>query len=281
MGQWPLVSIVTPSFNQAPFLVQTLRSVAAQDYQPIEHVVIDGGSTDGSVEIIRGHQAKLAFWVSEPDKGQSSAINKGFAKATGSIFAWVNSDDLLAPSAVRIAVDRFRKEPAVGLVYGDRVQIDAKGNVTGFVRSPRFYAGMLRRNITIPQETAFFRRELFESVGGLDESLHFAMDFDLWCRMAAVTEVRHVPAFLGCFREHAACKSVAFHAGGKDPFGGEAERVYRKHFKRALPGRWAAKRNRLLHQWRIFRERRSAAHAAEVSAIRRLVEQEAESAACP
>jgi len=269
----PLVTIVTPSLNQREFLEETLHSVRRQDYPRIEHIVIDGGSTDGSVEIIRRHEAQLALWISEPDTGQSNAINKGFAKATGSIFAWLNSDDLLAPSAVRIAVDRLQREPAAGLVFGDRVQLDAKGNVTGFVRCPEFYPAMLRRNITIPQETAFFRRELFDRVGGLDESLHFAMDFDLWCKMAAVAPVRHVPAFLGCYRAHSASKSVAFHGvEGKDKFRDEVERVYRRHFNRGPAGPWAGGRYRLLHQWRTARERRSAEYAREVARIRRLVE---------
>ena len=132
----PVVSIVTPSFNQGRFVEQTIQSVLAQDYPKIEYMVIDGGSTDGSAEIIRRYETRLAYWVSEPDRGQTCAIHKGFARATGSILAWLNSDDLLAPSAVRIAVEYLRAEAGVGLVYGDRLHIDFKGNVTGVNRMP-------------------------------------------------------------------------------------------------------------------------------------------------
>ena len=177
----PLVTIVTPSYNQGCFVQQTIQSVLAQDYPHIEYFVIDGGSTDDSAEIIRRYVTRLAYWVSEPDRGQTYAINKGFARATGSILAWLNSDDLLAPSAVRIAVAYLRAQADVGLVYGDRLHIDCRGNVIGVNRMPAFYAAMLARNITLPQETAFFRRDAFERAGGIDQTLHFSMDFDLWC----------------------------------------------------------------------------------------------------
>ena len=161
-----VVSIVTPSFNQARFLDATIQSVLRQDYPHIEHLVIDGRSTDGSVEIIRRHASRVALWTSEPDAGQSNAINKGFAQATGSIFAWLNSDDLLAPSAVRTAVEYLQEHPDAGSVYGDRLHIDAKGNVIGINQGPAYYPAMLAHNITLPQETCFFRREVWEQVGG-------------------------------------------------------------------------------------------------------------------
>src|SRR5437867_5556810 len=151
----PLVSIVTPSFNQAAFLEQTILSVLNQDYPKIEYIVMDGGSSDGSVDIIRRYEERLASWTSQRDNGQTDAIRRGFDRATGTIFAWLNSDDLLAPSAVRIAVDAFRRFPDAGVVYGDRLHIDAKGNVIGVNRMPACYRSMLRRNITLPQETAF------------------------------------------------------------------------------------------------------------------------------
>src|SRR4051812_14445675 len=180
----PLVSIVTPSFNQAPYLDETISSVRAQDYPNIEYIVMDGGSTDGSVEIIRKHEDHLASWASERDNGQTSAIMKGLERASGSILAWLNSDDLLAPSAVRIAVAALRRAPEIGVVYGDRLHIDGKGNVIGVNRMPAFYPAMFGRNITLPQETVFFRRSVYQAAGGLDPTLRFSLDFDLWVRLA-------------------------------------------------------------------------------------------------
>jgi glycosyltransferase involved in cell wall biosynthesis len=269
----PRVSIVTPSFNQAEFLEETMLSVLGQDYPEIEYIVMDGGSTDGSVDIIRKHEDRLAVWSSQRDTGQASAINRGFARATGTIFAWLNSDDLLAPSAVRIAVDALRRFPSVGVIFGDRLHIDARGNVIGINRMPAYYASMLRRNITWPQETVFFRRSVFEEVGGVDETLRFSLDFDLWARMAKVTQVRHVPAFLGSFREHGESKSVAFHKNDNrdaDRYLAEHEQVYRKHFGRSLPGRRRMKWNRLLHKARLGFERCGRAHQREMAHLREI-----------
>ena len=265
----PLVSIVTPSFNQAAFLEQTILSVLGQDYPHIEYIVMDGGSSDGSVEIIRRHEDRIASWTSEHDKGQTDAIIRGFARANGEILAWLNSDDVLAPSAVRIAVDAMRRFPEVGTIYGDRLHIDAKGNVIGVNRMPAFYRSMFRRNITLPQETVFFRRDAYEKAGGLDASLAFSMDFDLWVRLARVAPVRHVPAFLGSYREHAASKSVT-----PQKYMDEHERVFQKHFGRGLPGRLASKWNRIVHKAQLAVDRCGAAYRREVACIRELCEHE-------
>jgi glycosyltransferase involved in cell wall biosynthesis len=275
----PLVSIITPSFNQAQFLEQTIVSVLGQDYPNIEYIVMDGGSTDGSVEIIRRHEERIASWTSERDNGQTDAIRRGFERATGEVLAWLNSDDLLAPSAVRMAVDALRRFPDAGMIYGDRLHIDAKGNVIGINRMPAFYPSIFRRNITLPQETVFFRRDAYDKAGGLDESLAFSMDFDLWVRLAKVAGtggVRHVPAFLGSYREHAASKSVT-----PRKFMDEHERVYAKHFNgRRLPAGIAAKWNRIQHKARVAIQR-TACHdyRREVVHIRELCEREAKATA--
>ena len=131
MTDLPLVSIVTPSYNQAAFLEETIRSVLEQDYPRVEYIIIDGGSTDGSAEIIQRYADRLAYWVSERDRGQTDAINKGFARATGSILAWLNSDDTYQPGALREAVDYLLAHPDVGMVYGDGNFIDEHGKVIG------------------------------------------------------------------------------------------------------------------------------------------------------
>jgi len=261
----PLVSIITPSFNQAQFLEQTIQSVLAQDYRNIEYIVIDGLSTDGSAGIIRKYTDRLAFWCSEKDTGQASAINKGFGHAHGEILAWLNSDDLLSPSAVRLAVEFLSDDKEIGLVYGDRLHIDPRGNVIGLNRMPAWYPGMLKQNITLPQETVFFRRDLYHRAGPLDENLKFALDFDLWCRMARLTNFRHIPAFLGSFREHDESKSVNF-----STYQQEAREVYTKHFARPLPKGLPARWNRLLHHARLAKEWNAAARKADLARIRKV-----------
>lgn len=264
----PLVSIVTPSFNQARFLEETLLSVQRQDYPRIEHIVVDGGSTDGSVDVIRRHGSRLARWVSERDNGQSDAIRKGFAMAAGAVFAWLNSDDTLMPGAIGVAVRELMRDPALGLVYGDRLEIDARGNVVGTVRLPSHQCAMFRRNFTIPQETALFRRTLYEAVGGVDVGLRFAMDFDLWVRLSAAAPMRHLPVFLGSYRRHDTSKSVEMDAGESEHgYRQESEAVYRRHFGRRVPSRHAMAVYRLAHKTRAALEGISTAGRRERSRL--------------
>jgi glycosyltransferase involved in cell wall biosynthesis len=270
----PLITIVTPSFNQAQFLEKTIQSVLDQDYPRIEYLVVDGGSTDGSVNIIKKHDKQVANWVSEPDTGQSHAINKGVFKSTGDILAWLNSDDLLAPSAARIAAFYLMKYPDVGVVYGDRLHIDAKGNVTGINQCPSYKQAMFKKNFTLPQETVFFRKEVFEKVGGLDESLHFAMDVDLWCKMSKVTHMRHIPMFMGYFREHQTAKSIAVHRseeGNSAKYLEEHARVYKSHFGVPLPSPAKMKWYRLLRRLDLLIEQRSDEHRQEVLNIKSVI----------
>ena len=208
MQNFPLVSIVTPSFNQAPYLEQTIESILAQDYPNIEYILMDGGSTDKSVEIIKKYQDRISYWVSEPDQGQSDAINKGFSRSTGEILNWVNSDDLLEPSAVSIAVYYLLKYPESGMVFGDRVYIDGKNNILRAETLPAYRLSDLRWGAYIPQETAFWRRHLFFDLGLLDVELQTAMDTDLWFRMDRATKIKHIPAILGRYREHGLTKTA-------------------------------------------------------------------------
>jgi glycosyltransferase involved in cell wall biosynthesis len=204
-----LVSIVTPSFNQDRYLEQTIRSVLSQDYSPIEYMIVDGGSTDGTVNTITKYEDKLAWWVSEKDRGQTDAINKGFARAKGDILAWINSDDTYEPGSVNAAVHYLQEHPDVGMVYGDCNYIDEAGNVIGKFRSAQTNYRLLRRGFThIPQQTMFFRAELWKQVGPLDPSFFFAMDYDLWTRIAARTQLKYLPHTWANFRLHTSGKTL-------------------------------------------------------------------------
>jgi len=206
----PLVSIVTPSFNQAPYIEATIQSVLSQDYPHIQYLIVDGGSTDGTVEIIKKHAGRVAWWVSEPDKGQTDAINKGFGQAQGQILAWLNSDDTYEPGAVSAAVKYLLEYPHVGMVYGDCNFINEEGRVIGKFGSAQTDYRLLRQGyVHIPQQTMFFRAEWWKRVGPLDPSFYFAMDYDLWTRLASRTELKYVPQTWANFRLHTTGKTIA------------------------------------------------------------------------
>jgi len=208
MSRTPLVTIVTPSYNQAQFLEETILSVLNQDYPNVEYIIIDGGSTDGSVETIKKYGSDITYWVSEPDQGQTDAVNKGFEVATGEILAWLNSDDIYYPNAVKDAVDFLFNNPDVGMVYGDCDLIDGDGDIQGqFDARQTHYRRLMRGHGNIPQPASFWRRSLWDRVGPLDISFQFAMDFDLWLRFARVTEIRYVPQRWAGFRMHEEAKT--------------------------------------------------------------------------
>jgi glycosyltransferase involved in cell wall biosynthesis len=206
----PLVSIVTPSFNQARYLESTLRSVLEQDYPNLEYLLVDGGSTDGSLEIIRRYADRLAWWVSEKDRGQTDAINKGFAHANGKILAWLNSDDTYEPNAIREAVAFLQEHPEVGMVYGDANFIDENGRVVGrFPAAQTNYKRLRQGYVHIPQQSAFWRAHLWRKVGPLDPAFYFAMDYDLWVRLAALAPLQYQPRVWANFRLHTQGKTIA------------------------------------------------------------------------
>jgi len=186
-----------------------MASVFAQDYADIEYLVIDGASSDGSVELIKRHAARLAYWVSEPDLGQTEAINKGFAQATGAYLAWLNADDRLKPPAVREAVAFLEAHPDVGMVYGDADYIDAQGHVVGrFPAARTDYARLRKGYVHIPQQATFWRAELWHQVGPLDPSFTFAMDYDLWVRLARISKLHYLPRPWAEFRLHTDSKTI-------------------------------------------------------------------------
>lgn len=205
----PLVSIVTPSFNQAPFLEETILSVLNQDYEHLEYIIVDGGSTDGSLEIIQKFADRLAWWVSEPDQGQTDAINKGFARSKGEIFAWLNSDDTYLEGAVAEAAAYLMSNPEVAAVYGDANLIDEKGAVIGkFPARQTDYQQLMRGYVHIPQQATFFRGDLWKKVGPLDPSFFFAMDYDLWVRLSKEAPLVYHPRSWANFRLHGDAKSI-------------------------------------------------------------------------
>ena len=205
----PLVSVITPSYNQSGFLEDTIKSVLAQDYPAIEYLIVDGGSTDGSVEIIHKYKSELTWWVSEPDEGQASAINKGMEKARGEIVAWLNSDDLYLPGAVSRAVAEFQSHPQLGLVFGNAVTIDAGGCPIKELIFPDWQLEDLIGFRIICQPAVFMARELYEQVAGLDLNYHFMLDHQLWIRIASLAPVQHVPSLLAAARHHEGAKNVS------------------------------------------------------------------------
>lgn len=207
----PLVSIITPSFNQAPYLRRTMESVLTQDYPNIEYIVVDGGSTDGSQAIIQEYETHLAHWESLPDKGQTDAINKGFARATGKYLAWLNSDDVYQPCAITEAVSYLESHPEVGMVYGDCTFIDADDREIGrFPAAQTDYVRLRRGYVHIPQQASFFRADLWQKVGPLDPSFYFAMDYDLWVRLAQKAPLMYLPGRVwASFRLHGDAKTIA------------------------------------------------------------------------
>lgn len=206
-----LFSIITPSYNQARYLEATIQSVLNQDYPEVEYIIIDGESTDGSADIIHKYAPRLAGWVSERDQGQTDAINKGFARARGDILAWINSDDTYEPGALSAAAAYFQAHPETGLVYGDANFIDGKGRSIGrFPAAQTDYRRLRQGYVHIPQQASFFRADLWRKVGPLDPSFYFAMDYDLWVRLAALSPVVYLPGRLWAnFRLHGDAKTVA------------------------------------------------------------------------
>jgi len=207
----PLVSIVTPSLNHARFVERTMQSVLEQNYPDLEYIVQDGGSTDGTLQILEKYRARLKSGESRPDTGQANAINLGFQHASGEIMAWLNSDDLFLPGTVAYVVRYFLDHPEVDVVYGHRINIDERDQEIGRWIMPAHDDELLRWADYIPQETLFWRRRIWNQAGAaLDESFQFALDWDLLLRFQDVgAKFVRLPRFLAAFRVHSAQKTQA------------------------------------------------------------------------
>ncbi len=182
MSDTPLISIVTPSFNQAQYLGECIASVLGQDYPRLEYIVLDGGSSDGSREVIARHSNRLAYWTSEKDRGQANAVNKGWAHAHGEILGWLNSDDRLAPGALEQVARAFRSNRSAAMIYGDIQEIDAHGRPVHLKHMAGFGLSLLLLGKNMGQPGVFITRRAHEALGGLDEQLHYALDFDYFLR---------------------------------------------------------------------------------------------------
>ena len=237
MSELPLVSFVTPSFNQGRFIEETIESVLAQDYPHLESIVVDGGSTDGTHDVLRRYEGRLR-WISEPDSGQAQAVNKGFRLARGEILAWLNSDDTYLPGAVSAAVEHFAAHPACAMVYGEGYLIDERGTVIRrFPATEPFNLWKLVYVIDfILQQTAFFRRAALDAVGYLDESLHWGLDWDLFIRIGKRFPVEYLPPDMANLREHRQAKTFS---GGRRRLR-ELLSVMRRHGTRRYPPAYLA-----------------------------------------
>jgi hypothetical protein len=232
MQQPPLVSVITPSYNQGRFIRATIESVLSQDYPHVEYIVMDGGSTDETASVVKDYASRLTF-ISEKDRGQSHAINKGFQMAHGSILSWLNSDDLYLPGCIHTAVRGFRDNPAAGALYGEGYLIDGSGDITGrFPWTEPFNLWKLTYlSDYVLQQTVYFRRDVLEDVGPLDEDLHYTMDWDILIRIGMKYGLAYIPEYMGCLREHPEAKS----SGGGTQRTREIRDMLRRHTGMRIP----------------------------------------------
>lgn len=194
-AETPLVSIITPSYNQGKFIRQTIDSVLSQDYPNIEYIVVDGGSADNTVDILKSYGNKIK-WISEKDEGQADAVNKGIRKAQGQIIGWLNSDDMYLRGAVSKAVSYFKSHPDTDMVYGEGYYTDIDGNVTERYLTEKFSLERLAEQCIICQPTAFFTKEIAEKAGMLNAQLQLCMDYEFWMRISGQGKIAYIPEYL-------------------------------------------------------------------------------------
>ena len=238
------ISVVTINFNMAAYLGETIQSVRNNLAPGDEYIVVDGGSTDGSVALIREHESAITHWISEPDEGYADALAKGFARATGDVLCWINAGDVLLNGTLAKVRELFANGEA-DMIFGDDFYIDEKSRVIRFSRGfvNDLAASMLYGGWTPLQDACFWTREIYNRVGGIDPKLHFAADYDLFLRMARAGRVRHVPLAFSAFRRHSGQKSVS----GANAYASEREQVRRREMAGAGAGTMAAWAKRQFH----------------------------------
>ncbi len=249
--------MVTPSYQYGRFLEWTIRSVLLQRYPLLEYVVMDGGSTDQTHDILLRYQRFFHHCESAPDGGQADAVARGFQKTSGEIMAFLNSDDLLAPGSLEFVARTFAENPAVDAIYSHRVFIGSDNLVRSYWILPAHNNWWMKRWDFIPQETCFWRRRIYDAVGGLNPSYQFALDYDLFVRFMDQGRMRRVNRFLGAFREHADSKTAGLENGPVHP---EVLRVRREHCIRFPPRQWVFEL--ALDRWVRGRSRRFAESGA-------------------
>jgi glycosyltransferase involved in cell wall biosynthesis len=220
-ADWPRITIVTPTLNQAPYIERTILSVLNQNYPNLEYMILDGGSTDGTLDIVKKYKPYLAYWRSTPDDGQAAALKEGFARATGEIFAWINSDDMYLRDVFKHVAGMMKAQPFMDVCYGNMLLIDSRGHFVGerklTVCSTRFInLGFRYGGFGVYQPASFWRRETYEQVGGIDPSLYFDMDNDLFIRFVLKgSHFTFVPRSLVAFRIHEASKTFQLQDASK------------------------------------------------------------------
>jgi glycosyltransferase involved in cell wall biosynthesis len=265
---WPRVSIVVPSYNQAEFIERTLLSIINQGYQNLELIVIDGGSNDGTLGILRRYREHISYWVSEKDRGQSEALNKGFAQATGDIYGWMNADDLYAPEALTTAVEVFKKNKSAQVVFGDWLEVDREDKVLVYNYAFDFRRRhMAYEGFHLNAQASFWRMQLHADFGTFDESLHRTMDYDMLLRFGILLGDRgfvRVACPMACFRRHPDQKTQGFDAVVANEHRYIATKLGLKKF--AVSGKfmrlayrwrrafWYAKRGGLRYLWKKIQE---------------------------
>jgi glycosyltransferase involved in cell wall biosynthesis len=232
LREGPLVSIVTPSYNQGRYIEETIQSVLSQDYSNLEYLVLDGGSSDDTLEILQRYEGRLQ-WISERDRGQADAINKGFRLAKGEILGWLNSDDVYLPGTIQKVVQYFQTHRDIGMLYGEGYHVDAMGKVIERYYTEPFNFQRLGEICFICQPTAFLRADVFEAIGPLEINLRYCMDYDYWMRVAKRFRIGYLDEYLAHSRLHVETKTLS----QRVEFHEEILQTVKKHYGR-VPVRW-------------------------------------------
>ncbi len=228
------ISIITVSYNQEKFIEENIRSIIDQNYQNVEHIIIDANSTDGTIDILHKYNKNID-WISETDNGQSEGLNKGFEKASGEIIGWINSDDRLAPGALHKVAQFFSRNPDEIAVVGDQALINEEGEIIHIIKSRAYnYDYLLNFAKSITQNSIFFRRDVFDMIGYLDESLNYTMDLDFFIRMTGIKKIPYLPDTLAEFRIHPNSKT----AKGSYHFALESLKIRKKYDGKILSKAW-------------------------------------------